>query len=181
MSYSAEGGIRYLLYYKKPACLRSTKHLVNFAWLENNGACSYADMYLRTDDPPATTTESIAKAFMPLDFGESWVTPTFSLGADQAKVNRSYQYWHQRINNSGCWNKVRLGQFDLGTGMWHGISYLGLLDWKQCITSPHARCVSRCIRMRPGNEDSEKYRHAPFTKRKNRLYRSIKNDGGCKR
>gem|GEM_PF-5737820 len=65
---------------------------------------------------------------MPLDFGESWVTPTFSLGADQAKVNRSYQYWHQRINNSGCWNKVRLGQFDLGTGMWHGISYQGLLD-----------------------------------------------------
>lgn len=109
-------------------------HLRNFAWLEwqyANAACddaAWQAKWLNAETIPSTPLDNIRRAFLPFDMGEASSPTPLVLGGDQAAVNRSNGYWHQRVNNDPCWTHRGLSSFDAGTGMFHNISLAGFLN-----------------------------------------------------
>ncbi len=124
-----------------------TPHLYNFALLDWNPSgdpsCVYSDKYLRSDDPPAVNTEEIRKRLTDYDMGRTSIAPTFLLGMEEAKVNRSNLYWHQRINTDPCWQKRGLRDFESPSdGNFHNLSYTGFLNLVALAQHIHKASVS---------------------------------------
>jgi hypothetical protein len=111
-------------------------HLYHFALLHWKGApgCDYAEKFLRDDDPPnVDTMKEIIERMNPYDLGQTALDPTPivqylpAVVMNQAKINRSNSYWHQRFNTDPCWERIGLKQFDDGSGNFVNISHYGFL------------------------------------------------------
>ncbi|MCL4492814.1 MAG: hypothetical protein M1510_13120 [Nitrospirae bacterium] len=115
-------------------------HLYNFAFLNwnpnNDASCNaqLAQKYLRADNPPDTTRlnlplSEIEREFTEYDSGRTGWDPVYSLrtglGLEKDKVNRSSLYWHQRLNDDACWQRVALKDFDKSDGNFRDISQMG--------------------------------------------------------
>jgi hypothetical protein len=105
-------------------------HFYNFSWLDwtGNAGCNIDDKMLVANDPPNIDNVSIIRQFLDYDLGRASVEPSVLLGGEQAKVNKSNYYWHERLNSDPCWNKMGLKAFDTGDGNFHNVSLNGFLN-----------------------------------------------------
>jgi len=104
-------------------------HLYHFAMLDwninNDPACDYSQKYLREDAPPDIDNDEIKRKFIEYDAGMTSIPPVFFYPMDQAKINRSNFYWHQRLNDDSCWAKRGFKDFDQGDGNFHNVTEYG--------------------------------------------------------
>lgn len=125
-----------------------TMHIRNFAWLEwthANAACDSAawqSKWLNSVAIPTTPLETIRTAFLSYDMGNAASPSPLVLGGDQATINRSNGYWHQRANNEPCWTHRALKDFDDGSGVFRNISLDGFLNLTSLAQEIHGAPVS---------------------------------------
>jgi hypothetical protein len=115
-------------------------HLYQFAFLHWKGGagCDYGAKHLHDLDPPNVDNNYIISQYNKynLEYNIAYNTsynmdPTpfvrARVASQQAKINRSNFYWHQKLNNDPCWEHVALRQFDKNNDMFNDISHFAFL------------------------------------------------------
>jgi hypothetical protein len=116
-------------------------HLYQFAFLhwkhwKGGAGCDYGAKHLHDLDPPNVDNTHIISQYNKynleynIEYNTSYnMDPTpfvkARVASQQAKINRSNFYWHQKLNNDPCWEHVALRQFDQNNDMFNNISHFG--------------------------------------------------------
>ena len=124
-------------------------HLYNMAWLDFNSSvpgCG-SDQYLNSTVSPninsVVTNSQIIHDFTEYDNGQTLTPPSYLFSSDQqAQINQSNFYWHQRLNNSPCFTPWAFKQFDDGSGNWTNITQSGFFNLVALAQQVHQAALS---------------------------------------
>jgi len=144
-----------------------TPSLRNFAWLEWQSSvpgCDAAAWYAKVPDnstTPMTSPVTISSQILPYDmYGAAMPSLSFS---DQAEINKSASYWHQRVNNDPCFMKRGLADFEGGDGLFHNINYQGFLQLAALAQEVHGAPLSFVAKSNI-RQDVQTSKHSSFPK-----------------
>ena len=115
-------------------------HLYNFAWLDFNASCAGQAQAkaLSDSNSPNVDNARIIHDFTQFDMGNTLLSPVFSFSAsEQAAINLSNSYWHQRLNNDPCWSPAKFSDADAGDGDWHNLSLTDFMNVVALATQLH--------------------------------------------
>jgi hypothetical protein len=125
-------------------------HFKNFAWLDFNSSVAGCDSskYLSSNVSPQVDNTQIMQQFSAYDSGMSSSVPTFGSfsSAQQAAINQSNLYWHQRLHDPSdpCFTPVSFKQFDDGKadGNWINLSEVGFFNLVALAQQVHKCAIS---------------------------------------